>query len=399
MVKYLVKDIDRGVKLIRLDDDRTRFFEAAWHIPEGITYNAYLMEAPEGSILVDTWKATHSELFMKALGEITSPAGIKYVIVNHAEPDHTGSLPALLREAKDAKVVINIAGKNVLRAKYDIKNEIISVEGTKTMNLLGEEISFIHVPWVHWPETMFAYQKRTKIVYTCDVFGSFSIPPQHYADPGSAYYLRSAEKYLVTVMGYYRKFVLNAIEKLSSMGIEVSKIAPSHGGIWEGDVQEPLMLFKRWAVAEPKGKNVSIAYVSMYGSVEGAVSALCSELSSRGIGIKTMAITDSEYPDLEEFLADANSSSAVILATPTYDTDVHPRMKCLLELIKEKFRSVNKPVVAMVSYGWGSNAAKTMENTLREAGMNVLTVETFREKMTGEQATKIADLVERVAMP
>ncbi|BBE42157.1 FprA family A-type flavoprotein [Conexivisphaera calida] len=393
MVKYLVKDIDEGVKLLRLDDDRTRFFEAAWHIPEGITYNAYLIDAPGGQILVDTWKATYSDLLMEALGEVTRPGRIKYVIVNHAEPDHTGSLPAVLGEAREAKVIVNAAGEKVLRAKYRLRNEVVHVEGTRSMDLLGEEMTFIHVPWVHWPETMFTYQGRTGTLYTCDVFGSFSIPPGHSVDPGDARYLRSAEKYLITVMGYYRKHVLSAIERIDSLGLRISRIAPSHGGVWEGDVREPLRLYRAWAGAEPRSRSVSMAYVSMYGSIEAAASRIFNELSSRGIGVSATAITDSEYPDLEEFLVDANDASAIVLATPTYDTGVHPRMKFLLELMREKFRGVEKPVAAIVSYGWGSNAARYVETVLRETGMKVLAVETFRESLEEGQASRVADLI------
>ncbi len=394
MVKYLIKDIADGVKLLRLDDDRTRYFEAAWHIPEGVTYNSYLIETSEGLMLIDTWKGQYSELFMKAIKEVADISKIKYVIINHAEPDHTGSLPALLREAKDSKVAVNVAGVKVLKAKYDIKNEIISVEGTREINLLGEDFIFIHVPWVHWPETMLLYQKRTKILYTCDVFGSFSIPTGYRADPHDSFYLKSAEKYLITVMGYYRKYVLNAIEKVKSMNLEVLKIAPSHGGIWDKNAEEPMRLFEKWARGEPEKNKVTIAYVSMYGSVEEAVSTVYNELASKDISVKTFAINDSEYPDFEDFLTEANSSSVVLLATPTYDTGVHPRMKALLELIKDKFRGVNKPFAVMVSYGWGSNAIKYMENSLKEAGLEVILIETFREKITGEQVKKIASIIE-----
>ncbi len=391
----MVKDIDTGVKLLRLDDDRTRFFEAAWHIPEGVTYNAYLIDAPEGQVLVDTWKATYSDLMMEALREVTSPSRIKYVVVNHAEPDHTGGLPRVLEEAKDAKVIVNAAGEKVLRAKYGLRNEIVHVEGTREMSVLGEEMTFIHVPWVHWPETMFTYQGRTGILYTCDVFGSFSIPPGHVADPRDARYLRSAEKYLITVMGYYRKHVLSAIEKVSSMGLRISKIAPSHGGVWEGDVEEALRLYAAWARAEPRPRSVAMAYVSMYGSVEGAVSRVYNELSSRGIEVRATAITDSELPDLEDFLVDANEASAILLATPTYDTGVHPRMRMLLDLLRDKFRGVEKPAAALVSYGWGSNAARHVEAALREAGMRILAVETFRERLEDGQASRVADLIAR----
>ncbi len=397
MVKYLIKEIADGVKILRLDDDRTRYFEAAWHIPEGVTYNSYLIDAPEGEILVDTWKGQYSELFIRAIKEATDPNKIKYIIINHAEPDHTGSLPAVLKEAKDAKLVVNVAGVKVLKAKYEIPNEIISVEGTKNLNLLGEELTFIHVPWVHWPETMFMYQKSTEILYTCDVFGSFSIPAKHTADATDAFYLRSAEKYLITVMGYYRKYVLNAIEKVRSMHLKISKIAPSHGGIWEGNIEEPLGLFEKWAKAEPEKKKVAIAYVSMYGSVEEAVSKIYNQLSSKGLKVKTFAITDSEFPDLEEFLVEANSSSAVVLATPTYDTDVHPRMKILLELIKDKFKGTEKPFGVVVSYGWGSNAVRHMEAMLKEAGLKILFAETFREKIAEDQLKNIASAIAEAA--
>ncbi|MFP3262710.1 MAG: FprA family A-type flavoprotein [Nitrososphaeria archaeon] len=393
MVEYLIKDIADGVKLLRLDDDRTRYFEAAWHIPEGVTYNSYLIETSEGLILIDTWKGQYSELFMKAIKEVANASKIKYVIINHAEPDHTGSLPALLREANDAKVAVNVAGVKILKAKYDIKNEIISVEGTKEINLLGEDFIFIHVPWVHWPETMLLYQKRTKILYTCDVFGSFSIPTSYRADLHDSFYLKSAEKYLITVMGYYRKYVLNAIEKVKSMNLEILKIAPSHGGIWDKNAEEPMRLFEKWARGEPEKNKVTIAYVSMYGSVEEAVSKVYNELASKDISVKTFAINDSEYPDFEDFLTEANSSSVVLLATPTYDTSVHPRMKVLLELIKDKFRGVSKPFAAMVSYGWGSNAIKYMENSLKEAGLEVILIETFREKITDEQVKKITSVI------
>ena len=393
MVKYLIKDIADGVKLLRLDDDRTRYFEAAWHIPEGVTYNSYLIESSEGQMLIDTWKGQYSELFMKAIKEITDISKIKYVIINHAEPDHTGSLPVLLREAKDAKVVVNVAGIKLLKAKYDIKNEIVSIEGTKEVKLLGEDFIFIHVPWVHWPETMLSYQKRTKILYTCDVFGSFSIPSSYRADPRDSFYLKSAEKYLITVMGYYRKYVLNAIEKVKSMNLEILKIAPSHGGIWDKNAEEPMRLFEKWARGEPEKNKVTIAYVSMYGSVEEAVSRVYNELASKDINVKTFAINDSDYPDFEDFLTEINSSSVVLLATPTYDTSVHPRMKALLELIKDKFRGVSKPFVVMVSYGWGSNAIKYMENSLKDAGLEAILMETFREKISDEQVKKITSVI------
>ncbi len=393
MVKYLIKEIAEGVRLLRLDDDRTRYFEAAWHIPEGVTYNSYLIDSLEGEILIDTWKGQYSELFVRAVKEVTDPSRIKRIIINHAEPDHTGSLPAILKEAKDASLAVNVAGVKVLKAKYDIKNEITAIEGTKEMNLLGEDFIFIHVPWVHWPETMLMYQKRTGILYTCDVFGSFSIPPGHTADPNDAFYLKSAEKYLITVMGYYRKYVINAIEKVRDMKLKISKIAPSHGGIWEGNTDEPLRLFESWARGDPEKKKLTIAYVSMYGSVEEAISRIYNELYSKGIKVKTFAITDSEYPDFEDFLTEANSSAAVLLATPTYDTGVHPRMKVLLELIKDKFRGTGKPFGALVSYGWGSNAIKYMETALNEAGLKVLFVETFREKITDEQVKKVASAI------
>ncbi|MGB9734281.1 MAG: hypothetical protein ACPL2E_06760 [Conexivisphaera sp.] len=159
---------------------------------------------------------------MEALGEVTIPDRLKYVIVNHAEPDHTGSLPAVLGEAGDAKVIVNAAGEKVLRAKYRLRNEIVHVEGTRSMDLLGEEVMFIHVPWVHWSETMFTYQRRTGILYMCDVFGSFSIPPRHGVDPGDVRYLEERGEIPDHRLGYHRKHVVRAIERINSLGLRIS---------------------------------------------------------------------------------------------------------------------------------------------------------------------------------
>jgi len=391
MVKYQVREIDDGVWLLRLDDDRTEFFEAAWRIPEGITYNSYLLRAPEGFVLIDTWKGAYSEQFIDALREVVDPRRVTHVVVNHAEPDHTGSIPAVIREAGGPKIVVHPSGERVLRAKYGELGEVVNVEGTKRIRLSGEEFLVAHVPWVHWPETIFTYQPSRRTLYTCDVFGSYSIPGGYLADPSDPSYLRSAEKYLVTVMGHYRGHVLRAVERVRSLGVSISRVAPSHGGVWEGDPEVPMRLFEGFARGAPRLGGVALAYVTMYGSVEGAVSMLNGELVRRGISVSSFAANDVDSGSPEEFIARANSASAMVLATPTYDSEVHPRMEYLLHLIRSKMKGTGKPAAAMVSYAWGSNAARRVEDALREAGLRVLGVESFRERPAPEQVARMAD--------
>ncbi len=393
VASYIVSEISDGVYLLRLNDDRTQYFESLWHIPEHIVYNAYLIEGDGGWILIDTWKGNFAEELLNAIREVADPSKIKYVILNHAEPDHTGSLVEVLEKSPEARVVAHSSAEKVLHAKHSLRNELVKVEGRSRLSLLGVELEFMHVPWVHWPETIFTYQHNAGILYTCDVFGSYSIPPGIYASPDDQAYLRYAEKYLLTVMGFYRKFVISAIEKVRSANLKVSIIAPSHGGLWRGDIEAPLRLFEKWAKAEPVPGTVLIAYVTMYGSVESSVGRIARALSAMGKRVLYHAINDTVHPDVEDFIVDANESEYIVLATPTYDNEPHPEMLRLLEVMKQKFRGIRKKVVIMVSYGWGSNAQRTMERELSQMGMEIVASEAFRERISDEQVDRILSAI------
>ncbi|MDP7982935.1 MAG: FprA family A-type flavoprotein [Conexivisphaera sp.] len=390
MAGRTVAELLDGVHVLRLDDDRVKFFEAAWHIPEGITYNAYMIRGRGGWVLIDTWKGAYSGEFMDAVQEVADPREIKYIVVNHAEPDHSGSLVAIAAASPDAKIVVQRPGVGILDAMYGLGRRIEPAEGR--MELAGEDFQFLRVPWVHWPETMMTYHVRTGILFTGDVFGSYSIPGRvDDWEPPEEGYLRYAEKYLVTVMGFHREHVLKALDALDRFDRPLAALAPAHGLVWRREISRIREFYRGWARGEGDPRRVLVAYASMYGSVEAAAGELAEELRSRGIRVRVHAITDSGDPGAEEFLTEANEAGALALATPTYDTGVHPMMKLLLDLLTSKFRGTGKRVALMASYGWGSRALEQMDEELREAGMNVVASAQFRERPAPGDLEKLAD--------
>ncbi|MGC9191995.1 MAG: FprA family A-type flavoprotein [Conexivisphaera sp.] len=389
MAGRTVAEIAEGVHLLRLDDDRVRYFEAAWHIPEGITYNAYMIRGRDGWVLVDTWKGAYSGEFLEAVREVADPREVRYVVVNHAEPDHSGSLAAIAAASPGARILIQRPGTGMLDAMYGVGGRVEPAEGT--MELAGEEFHFLRTPWVHWPETMMTYHARTGILFTGDVFGSYSIPSRvDDWEPPEEGYLRYAEKYLVTVMGFHREHVLRALDALDRFDRPLAALAPAHGLIWRRDVRTIRELYRAWARGEGDPRRVLVAYASMYGSVEAAAGELAEELRSRGIGVSVHAITDAGGPGVEEFLTEANEAGALALATPTYDTGVHPTMKVLLDLLASKFRNTGKRVALMASYGWGSRALEQMEEELRGAGLSVVATSQFRERPPPGEIARLA---------
>jgi flavorubredoxin len=394
MPSYLVKDVTDTVTLLRLNDDEVRYFEANWHIPEGITYNSYVIKGKDGAVLVDLWKARYSALFMEALRKIVDPSKIRYVVVNHAEPDHTGALEAFTAENPKATLLGFPIAEGLLRAKYSFSNPFKPVKNDEVLSLSNITLKFIYTPWVHWPETMMTFYEQEGVLFTCDAFGSYSIPDEIDDDSVDKKYERYSEKYLVTVIGSYRENLLRSIDKLEQEGIEPKVIAPSHGLIWRNKPHRIIDLYRKWARGEPEQEKVVIIYASMYGSIEKAINRVKEGL--RGANVITYAFTDTERDDLEEALTDANEAKAIIIASPTYETGPHPSIVQAVDILSTKIKGLKKPVILLTSYGWSSTADKKNLKVMEDAGFNVVAQATFKEKIPDNELDRIVSSLRSV---
>lgn len=361
---------DPELYLIRIDDDRIKYFEATWDIPEGITYNAYLMKLKDTVVLFDITKKEYTEEFMEALKGIVDPKEITHIIIHHTEPDHSGALPAVLEaNGYRAQLIGTSFAKRFLEGFYGEKvvENFYAIKDGEDMNIGGKTFRFITVPWLHWPDTMITYVVEDKLIFSCDAGGGYSIPPviDDSDEKVIEEYLPHVTKYIVTVIGHYHKYIVQNIKKLKELGIvqEARMILPGHGLIWR---KNPMRIFEHYeAVGAGKVKKgkVLIIYDSMYGFVERRMEIVLDELRKHGLNPVVYKFTDKEAPAVSDILGNVPDSEALIIGASTYEAEIHPRIRYALYEILDK-ANYEKPVLIVGAFGWAGVAGKKIETLI-----------------------------------
>ncbi|ACJ16351.1 type A flavoprotein [Thermococcus onnurineus NA1] len=361
---------DPELYLIRIDDDGIKYFEATWDIPEGITYNAYLMKLEDAVVLFDMTKKEYTEEFMEALKSIVNPKEITHIIIHHTEPDHSGALPAVLEaNGYRAQLIGTSFAKRFLEGFYGEKvvENFYTIKDGEEMNISGKTFRFITVPWLHWPDTMITYVVEDKLIFSCDAGGGYSIPPviDDSDEKVIEEYLPHVTKYIVTVIGHYHKYIVQNIKKLKELGIvqEARMILPGHGLIWR---KNPMRIFEHYeAVGAGKVKKgkVLVIYDSMYGFVERRMEIVLDELRKHGLNPVVYKFTDKEAPAVSDILGDVPDSEALIIGASTYEAEIHPRIRYALYEILDK-ANYEKPVLIVGAFGWAGVAGKKIETMI-----------------------------------
>jgi len=388
------------IYILRIDDDMTRFFEAVWEIPEGITYNAYLLRTRGETILFDTCKGEYSEDFLKALSSLIDPKTITHVVVHHAEPDHSGALPKVL-EANEyrAKIWCTPLTKKLLEAFYDIKGDLKSIEDKEEVKIGELKLKFICTPWLHWPDTMITYIPENGIIFGCDVGGGYSIPEDidETKEKDIDRYFRYVTKYIVTVIGHYRKYIPENFEKLKNLGVldNLKVLLPGHGLVWR---KEPLKLLEHYAkvaLGEKTKDKFLIVYDSMYGFVDKMINIAIDELKANGIEPVVYAFTDKSAPPLSDVLTDIPDSSAIIFGFSTYEAGLHPTARYLLSEIVDK-ANYEKPALALGSFGWAGALKRELQRLSKELKINIIEAIEVSGRPKAEDERRIRESVKKL---
>ncbi|MGB9682412.1 MAG: FprA family A-type flavoprotein [bacterium] len=358
MVKREIKE--NIYELPAIDWDR-RLFDSLIPLPDGTSYNAYLIKGSEGIALLDTVDPRMTYQLMEQLNDITR---IDYIVIHHVEQDHSGSLPFVLEKYKEAKVIISSRGKDMLIDHLNIQEErIITVKDGDTISLGDKTLKFIYTPWVHWPETMSTYLLEDKILFTCDFFGSHLATNSLYATDKDRVY-ESAKRYYAEIMMPFRTTIKNNIEKIGAY--EISIIAPSHGPIYN----EPSFIinaYKDWISDNPKNVVV-IPYISMHDSTKHMVDYLVDSLTKRDVGLERFDLSSVDLGKLAMSLVDAGT---IIIGTPTVLAGPHPSVVyaaylCNVLRPKLKYASI------IGSYGWGGKTVEYIQNILTNLKVEIL---------------------------
>jgi len=345
-----------------IDWDR-RLFDSLIPLPDGTSYNSYLINGSEKTALIDTVDPTMQDVLMNNLRQLGID-NIDYVIANHAEQDHSGTIPQVLEKYPGAKVVCTARCKGMLIDLLMIPEKaFMTINDGENISLGDKTLEFIHAPWVHWPETMLTYLREDKILFPCDFFGSHLATTDLYvSDEGQVY--EAAKRYYAEIMMPFRTNIQKNLEKIKDYTIDI--IAPSHGPLYNRP-NFILKAYNNWVFDDPNNVVV-LPYISMHGSTRKMVEHLVEALTEKGVTVKQFDLTVTDIGKLAIALVDA---ATVVIGTPTILTGPHPNVAyaaILTNALRPKFRFAS----IIGSYGWGGKTVEQLTMMLSNLTIEIL---------------------------
>jgi flavorubredoxin len=368
-----------------IDWDR-RLFDSLIPLPDGTSYNAYLVEGSEKTVLVDSVDPLMTEIL---LGQLDDVQRIDYVVSHHAEQDHSGAIPAVLEKYPQAKVLCSQKAKGMLIDLLRLSEDRVqAVADGETLSLGDRTLKFLYTPWVHWPETMVTYLEEDKILFSCDFFGSHIATSDLFVtDEGRVY--EAAKRYFAEIMMPFRTIIGKNLEKLSAYPIDM--IAPSHGQIY-GRPALILDAYREWILGKPKNRVV-LPYVSMHDSTRRMVDHLVSSLIERGVGVEQYSLPVTDIGKLAMSLVDA---ATIVIGTPTVLAGPHP-VAAYAAILANALRPKAKFLSIIGSYGWGGKTVEALAGMIPNLKVEVLDPVLCKGVPTSEDLHRLDTLAEAIS--
>jgi flavorubredoxin len=354
-------EIREGIRWVGAVDWERRLFDSLVPLPDGTSYNAYLVQGADKVALIDTVDPVFIDVLMDALADVPR---LDYIVANHAEQDHSGCIGPVLENYPDAKVVCTPRAKGFLSDLLALPEEVfITVEDGERLELGGRTLEFIHTPFVHWPETMVTYLEEERILFSCDFFGSHIATSDVYVTD-ECRVEEAAKRYFAEIMAPFRPQIAKNLEKLESYDIQV--IAPSHGQLY--DRPEFIVdLYKEWTSAPPQNL-VLIPYVSMHGSVEKMVKYLANALVARGVRVELFDLTVTDIGKLAMVLLDAKT---LVVGAPTVLAGPHP-LAAYATFLANMLRPKTEYLSIVGSFAWGGRMIEVLSDMIPNLKVEVL---------------------------
>lgn len=381
-------NISDAIKYIGVDDKDIDLFESQYIVPNGISYNSYVI-LDEKICVLDTVDKRKTDEWFANLENVLDGKAPDYLVINHLEPDHASNIKALADKYPDMKLVGNAKTFNMLPQFFDIDltDRTVTVKEGDTLSLGEHTLSFYMAPMVHWPEVMVTYESKEKVLFSADGFGKFGAldTDEDWACEARRYYFNICGKYGVQVQALLKK----------AAKLDIEKICPLHGPVLTENLGYYINLYDIWSKYDPEVDGIFIAYCSIHGNTEKAALKLYDILKEKTN--KKIAISDLSRSDMAENIEDAFKYSTLVVAAPSYDGGVFPIMNDFLHHLKIKGYKNRK--VAMIENGsWAPCAIKAMQPYFEEMkGIEVSDAKvTIRSTMTAENEAQLAALAESV---
>jgi len=355
------RKITENVFLLGAVDWNRRLFDSLIPLPDGTSYNAYLVKGSKATALIDTADPAKKEILMSQLKDVEK---VDYIVANHAEQDHSGSLPPVAEKYPQAKIIATPKCKDMLIDLLLIPAERFqTVEDGQAISLGDKTLEFIHTPWVHWPETMCTWLKEAQILFSCDFFGSHYATTDLFVKDCDIVY-EAAKRYYAEIMMPFRTVVRKNLDKVMTRDIKM--IAPSHGPVYDN----PAFIMDAYAdwISEDVKNEVVLPYISMHGSTEAMVQHLAGALAERGVRVRLFDLAATDLGKLAIALVDA---ATIGIGTPTVHVGPHPAVfyaAHLANALRPKLRFAS----IIGSYGWSSKAIERITELIPNLKVEIL---------------------------
>ncbi len=361
-----VKVLDDIYWVGAVDWDVRTFHGFTYSTHRGTTYNSYLI-VDDKIALVDSVYAPFAAEMMARIREVVPPEKIDYVIANHVETDHSGSIAEVLKHAPKAKVVGTARCKQGLSKHYFGDWDFQVVKTGDEIELGKRKLKFIEAPMLHWPDSMFTYIEKDALLMPNDAFGQHIATSKRFNDEVDENSLMvEAGKYYANILWPLSSLVIKKIEEVQKQEIKISMIAPSHGVIWRSTPMKIVEAYLRWAKGESE-KRVLVVYDTMWGSTEKMARAIVDGISSANVEAKVYRIPSSDRGDI---IGDLLEAKGILVGSSTINNGILPTLAPLLEDLKG-LKPRGKIAAAFGSYGWAGGSIKVIEESLRQAGMEI----------------------------
>ncbi|MDR1515990.1 MAG: FprA family A-type flavoprotein [Synergistaceae bacterium] len=352
---YGILPVNQSVYWIGANDRETDKFEGLWDIPLGVAYNSYFID-DERTVLIDTVKSSFMDDFLYRLNLLLDGRRLDYVIVNHMEPDHSGSLGIIKRLYPEVKYVGNAKTLEMLRNFFGIEDGLVEVKEGETLDCGRCKLTFATAPMVHWPESMVTYDATDRILFSNDIFGGFGALEGGLFDDEANHDWAIYEmmRYYVNIVGRFAAPALKALSKVR--GLDIAMICPAHGPIWRSDPSHVIGLYEKWSRQETE-EGVVVVYGSMYGNTKIASDVIARALSESGV--KKISVYDISRSNMSYVTTEIWKYAGLVLSSCTYNMELYPPMASLLRLLENKMMK-GRHIGLCGSYSWSSAALKEM---------------------------------------
>lgn len=347
-----------------VDWGERRFHGSTYTTKKGVTYNSYLI-VDEKITLIDAVRKEFFAEFAGNIGRIADPARIENIVINHIEPDHSGSFPELLKLCPNAKIYGTQKSKQGLLKYYGVCGDFVCVKAGQSINIGKRTLDFIDVPMIHWPDSMFTYCAFDKILFSNDGFGQHYATNKIFDDEVSCDILmEEAKKYYANILWPFGSLIASKLSAIKKLNLEIEMIAPSHGLIWRKYIPQIMDKYLCWAANSTQNK-IAVVYETMWNSTEAMARKIVEGITSQGVEAFLFDITKCDSTELSAYMLDAKG---FVFGSSTHDNVMLPVIAGFLHYLKG-LKPKGRKAFAFGSYGWSGEAVKEIETLLEEAGI------------------------------